>query len=458
MTPMFADSIDIPFVLGIGVAVLVPLIAFETFVEAWVLRGIWRQRFGELCRFTFVANCLSLAAGIPAKILNMWLYSFLLPDDLPGFFSNYPFALAVGSLSYFAITLGVEGTYAFRWLRLNQCLLPRGTVWKGVLIANLATYAVLAPLHYFATRPMHQIREFTRNARWTVHPATKVLFTDSDSAQLKSIHLDGSELETIVPMAVRDYLVSENLNLCLFRGADGSLRFFRRDSGQSNLVWQTHERYQMNQVAFSPSGQRVAFAAKEGNYLEVLDVQDGKRVHQALLAAFKNYDGPSLAWSRDEKKFYLGGFESNSSMSVTIQPDLTLTFDPVNTTNEIALWPCYGRASGAEWYGSDDWGHLYHDDSCGDLRVWTEPGLGSGLRIYREDPDRKPVLYLNVNPGLLHIARFDFGDVAFLEDCRECLFEANEYIYLLDIEEKRVGTVARGERFILLTDRYQKHL
>jgi hypothetical protein len=157
-------------------------------------------------------------------------------------------------------------------------------------------------------------------------------------------------------------------------------------------------------------------------------------------------------------KFYLRGFESNSPIAVTIQPDLTLKIEPLETTNGLMLLRCYGRAGGGGWFGSDDWGRSYNDDSCGNLKVWSEPGLGSGLTIHREDHDRKPVLYLHVNPGLLHIARFYFGDAAFLEGCRECLFEANGYTYLLDVEERRVGTVAVGERFILLTDRYQKHL
>ena len=85
-------------------------------------------------------------------------------------------------------------------------------------------------------------------------------------------------------------------------------------------------------------------------------------------------------------------------------------------------------------------------------------GLGSSLRIHREDQNRSRVLTVAVNPGLLHLGSFSFEDVAFLEGCGECLFQANNYIYLLDIDRKRVGTVTNGERFILLTPRYQKHL
>ena len=68
MNPMFADAIDFPLVLGFGLIVLVPLLLFEVVVEAFVLKAAWSIPFGKLCRYTFVANILSLLAGIPVKI------------------------------------------------------------------------------------------------------------------------------------------------------------------------------------------------------------------------------------------------------------------------------------------------------------------------------------------------------------------------------------------------------
>jgi len=65
---------------------------------------------------------------------------------------------------------------------------------------------------------------------------------------------------------------------------------------------------------------------------------------------------------------------------------------------------------------------------------------------------------VSVRPGLLHLAGFWFGDVAFSADRRECVLEANGYIYLLDIDWRRRGTLANGDRFILMTPRYQKPL
>ena len=243
MIPIFADAIDVPVVLFFGVIVLVPLIAFEVFIEALVLKRIWHLPYGELCTFTFFANVWSLLAGIPTKVLNAFLYAHLLPDDIPGFFARYPFAVAIGSLVYFVVTLLVEGAYAFRWQRRKELGLAGTQIWRGVLLANAATYVVLAPLHYYATRPGCEIREFFKDTRWTSQPTVKVIFTDATNHHLKSALLDGSAGETIVPMPTTDYLVSTNLAVCLFRGTNGNLFLYRHDRGTNNLIWRTDERF-----------------------------------------------------------------------------------------------------------------------------------------------------------------------------------------------------------------------
>ena len=106
---MLADAIDFPMVFGLGLMVLVPLMAFEVFLEAFVLKLTWKVAFRSLCVFTLVANLLSLAAGIPTKILNAFFYGAFLPEDLPGFFATYPLAVCIGTLFYFAVTVAVEG-------------------------------------------------------------------------------------------------------------------------------------------------------------------------------------------------------------------------------------------------------------------------------------------------------------------------------------------------------------
>jgi hypothetical protein len=471
--PLLADAIIIPLVLGLGLVVLVPLMLFDVGVEALILSKVWRIPFGNLCRYSFFANCWSLAAGIPTKILNALLYgAFLLPPDLPGFLARYPFAVTIGSLIFFVVTVLVEGAYAFRLRRRNEFVLLRRQIWRGVILANLASYAVVAPLYYYLTKPAKEIRECTTDARWTSHPATKIIFVDAANGHLKAINIDGSGAETIMPVAAKDYLVSADLKTCLFRGQDGNLYLYRRDQAQTNLIWKTNARFRMDEMAFSPSAEQLAIVTEHGKNIEVVEVKTGRRISRLFLGDDAPSYDISLAWSREETKFYVTSREkhfvatiatSSSLMPETLNhtntPEGNLAIETVNDINGLEILTCYGRISNEGlWGGGDDWGASFGFDRCDGLKAWSTHGLSSSLRIYREDQNRSPVLRVAVNTALFGLAAFTFGDVAFLDGCGECVFQANDYIYLLDIDRKRIGTVTMGERFILLTPRYQKRL
>ena len=158
MQPIVADAINFPLVLGAGLIVLVPLMAFEVFVEALVLRGVWRLPYSQLCTFAFFANLWSLVAGIPTKILNAFIYERVLPDDIPGFFAAYPMAIVIGSLIYFVVTVLVESAYAFRWLKRRQLGVPPGKIWLGAFLASGATNLVLATPSKFSMPPLANAR------------------------------------------------------------------------------------------------------------------------------------------------------------------------------------------------------------------------------------------------------------------------------------------------------------
>lgn len=453
MTFILADAIDFPLVFAYGMAVLIPLMLFQVGVEGWVFRALWHLPFKDAARFAFRANCWSLAAGIPTKILNAFVYGALLPGDIPGFFAQYPFAVALGTLIYFLVTVVVERATAIRWRGPDHQLLPDRRLWLGILSANLATYAVLAPLHYYATLPMSDAREYTRDTKWSSHLDTPVFFVDSDDGHLKLTRLGNQTATTVAPASVKDYLVSTNADVCLFRNTGGDLILYQHSSGWSNLVWQTDERYSMNQVAFSPSGERVAFASGNEDSINVLELGSGKKASAALQSDASDLN---VAWSPDETRLYVS--TGRNRFAANIAPDFSVRLEPLTGTNEPALLPCYGRVGPGRWSGGGDWGKSYRNDSCNQFRAWAIPGLGSSLRVYRDGSSRGKVFTMAVNPGLLHLSSIYFGDVAFLEGCNECLVDAGGYVYLIDIERRRVGTVGRGNRFVLLTPRYQKHL
>jgi hypothetical protein len=452
--PMLANGIDLPLLLLWGVAVFVPLMLFQVGVEGAILSRCWQIRFRELMTCVFLANCWSLLAGIPVKIFNAWLYSLMLPTDLAGFFARYPFAVTLGTLVYFFVTWLVEARYSMKRLEREGHTYFRSRVRSGVLLANLATYAVLGPVHYFATRPTHNIQEFTADTRWASQPPTQIIYIDTETKHLKSIFSDGSNPGTIVPLPVADYQVSADLSLCLFRGPDGFLYLYSRDPGQQRLVWQTTEQFAMSQMAFSPSGRLVAWFNEKAQLLEVANLPGTNRWTRLWTG---NQFKTRLAWSEDELKFLVSTDERRVWMEVTAEGVLHEL--QVAPDYEPELLPAYGRVNWESFGGSrDEWGAHYHSDIHGDLNASTFPGYASALRLYRTNDPATKVVSLAVNPGLLRFPNHAYGFThpSFLADGRECLIETPNDIYLLDIERKRIGRVTRGHNFIQFTPRYAK--
>src|SRR5205085_1694171 len=133
----------------------------------------------------------------------------------------------------------------------------------------------------------------------------------------------GDSALTVVPMAMRDYIVSSNLNICLFRATNGSLCLWRKTPFQSNVVWRTSERYFMDQVAFSPSGNRVAFLHEGGNRIEVADLSTGKQMAKDLQPALAGF--ASVAWTLSEERFVIGTDVSAESSVIIRESELDLS-------------------------------------------------------------------------------------------------------------------------------------
>ena len=129
---------------------VIPVLVFVTVVETWVMARALGAPWREVWRVARDANLWSGLAGFPVSVANASLGA-LLPDDLHGYFARLPWVSALGYGTQLAATLVVEGLY---WRRAQPVRgRPRARWLRGVLLANLATYGVLAPLHYWISRP-----------------------------------------------------------------------------------------------------------------------------------------------------------------------------------------------------------------------------------------------------------------------------------------------------------------
>lgn len=201
-----ADGISIPILLGGGFIVFAPIILFISLLEATIIFKPLKLSFGYSFTIMLIANILSMLSGIPVKIVNMIFYYHTMPKDLYEYFNVYPYLVTVGTLFYFIVSILVEYLYLRHvYIRTDHDLnffqkfkmvfrvnvtsfftplrTPRHSQnWKKLakwlLIANIASYAIMAPLNYYVTKPRHDIQEFTPDSSWAQQPASPIYYID----------------------------------------------------------------------------------------------------------------------------------------------------------------------------------------------------------------------------------------------------------------------------------------
>ncbi len=447
-----ADAINFGFVAIAGVVTLVPLTLFTVLVEGIFLSIGLRLPYRRTLPISLWANLASLAAGIPVKIFNGWMYGRILPRPMAPHFRAYPWAMCLGSSIFFLVTLVTEYLVVAAWCRKRSWSVAPGRLAAFVLIANTVTYAVLAPLHYLATRPTNDVREFTDDSAWALRPTSELYYVNG-TGNLCSVTTDGKNGRVVVPDVVRDYQYVARSSIFLYRNGDNNLCLARQDSTPI-LCWRTDQRFTMERVAVSPDGRIVAYLSrveKRPPYeLVLFDTGLGETARTGITTFENDYD-PGIAWSDDSDRLFVKS--ANTVREVRVGPHLTAMKieDPVSSARLAIV---YGRFNREHWFGSDDWGTGFSTDANEDTRADAFGGLGSNLRITKGG---KTVVVAD-NPGFLKLGDRQFADVCLLANKKELLFDDHHDIYLMDVGARKVGRVVEGAKFIMLSTRYQRNL
>ena len=450
-----ADGIDLPILLGLGVVVLIPLMLFQVVVEGAILWRLLRAPFHSALLVALYANMASLAAGVPVKIAAATLDSAMRPKDLIAYYRFEPKAIVCGILAYFAATLIVEYLVVAAWGR-RRAIPSRKTAAKAVLVANLATYAVMAPIYFHITRPEQGLRELADSTQWASKPAERIFFTDVATRHLCSVLTDGSHKEEIVPDAVRDYQFFPGQRLVLYRNDAGNLCLWKPVTRKCVVVWATDERFNMEQVGCSPDGKWVGYLARDGSEgaqrLIMFNTETGRRNStEAVVPPQEDFETPEIAWSTSANVVLLK--DNDRVTRWVIQEDGTAV-PGVSAGNPESLAPVYGRFSRAKWGARDDWGTSFSRDKVGSTDIASEPGILSQVRI--EAPGGPYVV--SARAGILRLAQGMFGDVCLIAEGREAVVEKYPCLYLLDVEKRRLGKITDGEKFTLPTERYLRSI
>ena len=390
---------------------------------------------------------------IPVKIFNAWMYSRILPRPLAPYFRQYPYAVCLGSAVFLVVTLITEYAVVAAWLRRKKIEGSRQRLATVILIANAITYAVLAPLHYIATRPTNDVREFTDGSAWADKPAAELLYVSS-TGNLCSVSTDGENMRVRVPDMVRDYQYIPSQGIYLYRDGSNDLCLFRESDRSRVRCWSTDNRFMMEQVACRPDGGVVAYLSRIGELkpyeLVLYDSHSGRTAKTGTTTDKDDYD-PEIAWSEEPSKLFL--LSSRTIRPVAIAADLTAVAEEPSASKG-SLAKVYGRFSTGHWWGGGDWGASFSHDTNETEQAYAMPGLGSHLRITQKGS----TWVIADNPGLLKLGNRGFNDVCLIDNGKELVFDDHHDIYLVNLKERKVGRIVDGSKFITLSPRYQRRL
>ena len=447
-----ADAINLGFVAVAGIAVVLPLTLFTVLVESIFLAIGIRVPYRRVLRLSLVANLVSLAAGIPVKIFNGWMYSIILPRPMAPHFRAYPWAMCLGTFIYFCVTLVTEYAVVAAWCRRRSWSVARGRLAKFVLLANTVTYAVLAPLHYVATRPVHDVREFTDDSAWAFRPATELYYVNG-AGNLCAVMTDGGNGRVLLPDVVRDYQYVPAADVFLYRNGENNLCLARHNA-KPILCWRTNQQFLMAQVAVSPDARIVAYwrsVEELAPYeLVLFDTESGRTKQTGIMTTADEFD-PQIAWSESPDKLFLR--TAGIVKAYRVEADLT-TLPIEGSAAKAALTTVYGRFSNERWGTGVDWGSGFSSDSNADTEAYAVHGLGSRLEITKGGH----IVVVADNPGLLKLGDRYFSDVSLLANGNEVVFDDDHDIYLMDIQARKVGRIAEGTKYIMLSKRYLRDL
>lgn len=442
---MLANGIDLPILLGGGLAIILPLLLFNALVESPVLArflGVrWRELFAPLLR----ANIWSLLAGLPIAILNGALAGWLLPDEFVRRMHAYPIALAIGALNYYLASCLVEYLWFRRRIREQIDRLGKPLL-RGVVLANLASYAVLGPVYWFLAQPKHSVKEFTLGTEWARRPPTDVVYL-TPAGSLSAIRTDGSAARVLVTNQMADFVVSEDLGTVLFRTA--SNHYFLASHSEVIKLDVPAEYVPGMGMDFSPDGDFAALRPFEGRSLAVWSRSAGRATYLDL-PEFKGDSFVAVCWSTNRDTFFVTGRVGVRRVTIAVsgsEIELQSGEGPVAPPTIRH----FGRlGQGVTGRGEPVFNHLSIEAE--EARSLTLYWAGGGIRASHKD--RR--LVIAENPGVWHFGNRQFPEVGFTGNYDELVFHDGRGLYLADLDQRRVGRLASGTTFLLLSPMYCK--
>jgi hypothetical protein len=456
---LLADAINYPIAAAWGLAILGPLNLLVSLIESGVLRGVLGLPMRRTYLRVFLANAVSTLVGALISIFDVAVFELTgILESIPDFVQGYIWAALILIGIYLAKSVVVEGLIVGSKKFAAATGRKRASLFKGVMLGNVVSYCVVGPLYYFATRPTFGGAHVTTDTQWTANPDIPVYFIDPEDQFVKRIRANGSGKTTVVPYPVAAFSMSGDCTAFTYRGTDGNLYVYRAGDDTTIRVWTTTEPFTMQSVSLSPDQQRVAFATGGALWnkrysLSLFDLRTN-----ITMAVAKNRDQaypftPVVTWAKDGQRILV----SEDATTIAIFRDAVPW--RLETTLEDEL-PAEGELaegfvrSGLEFRGVD-WRVLWFGDTHGDYSVRCWRGLYGFMEAQHAGAS---IWRVEGGYGLLKLGLSSPASPTFLPKGVEILVEWWGQLYLLDIENRRLGLLTDGHGYVLPTSRFRPQL
>ena len=449
---LLANGIAFPVLVFLGIIYYGPLILLITTVEWYVIGRWFGMRSPKLFRSIVVANILSTILGAVVQCgQDGILYAAGATESIPAFVRAYRWVGPVVLFAFWVESVVVEGLWLGRRRAREKLNQPRRRVWKAVLVANFASYLLIAPWLFYVNRPAFDGVMLTDNADWTVNPDQIVYYLDKDTRYICRMPLAGGEPRTLVAHPARAFLVSNDENALVFVSGDGSLYAWRTGDASPTLIRESDTGLLMRCVSLSPDNGRLAFIGPNSHQhtgqssLNVFDLETRETTHVQIMPA----DDRDLAvtWSADGEILYAwhgdsvpSAFEGIPPYTRRKRPEIPPSADDlvVNYMREQAGRSAHGVMQLSPGY----------DMKVGDHEVFVYPGAFSYISVHDANGSDR---HITNEHGLMNFSPMQFRNAAPLPAGDELLVESWNQTYVLSIPQWKLGLAIPGDGYVLRT-------
>ena len=457
---LLADGIELPIVAAWGLGILIPLTLIVTTIECGVMRAVLSVPLRRTFRRVLVANVVSIPLGGVVSFFDLAVFEQTgILDSIPKFLSGYLWACLIMIGLYFVESSLVEGLIVASAKFSAAIGRRRGSVFKALVLGNVASYCLVGPLYYFATRPTLGAVEATMDTSWTANASLPVYFIDRSDRFIKRVMADGSDRATVVPYPAAAFSMSGDGEAFVYRGTDGNLYVYRLGDASPVRVWETEERFQMHSVSLAPDKTRVVFARKPSAHaddwdpyrLTVFDIDTGTSSDVIEGRQEDGWDEPVVSWSADGQRIFVWEGGNNTVVYQGDAPWSLLDRRRAQGPGQSELAENHVRSSTGRYGAADDWGVWLFEDARNGYRIVCLPGLRGSVAVRH---NKQTVLQIDCGHGLLKIAPSWPVAPTFLPEGTEALLEWWDQLYILDAANGRLGLVTDGCRYIVPTPRF----